>query len=383
MRHLLILLGLLLVGGCLETDFDSRSIVNRWRTLAIVVSEPTFRPGNVVTFQPLVVDPEGQHATPTGTLTSTDGGGLECRDGICFVWTLCLRPDRTPGLSGLQFNPEQPSQSCGGAMGFSAVPEANATLADPFIARLDGTAVLNSAFVTAFLEGDTLEMAAQQLGIPVALIERIRQDIGVTFVAELRVIEDVDGELVEHHVAFKRAIVRDDGCVSTDETPCPGYNPPPPELSVRLLRAEEDDAVWVTARGIDNPDNPFECRFCERALDGSCAPTPRAMQLVPNERYVLDPIDVPLDPDAPGTWIERYTVLDLTGELVDGQEAAYYSFLSTDGSFERSKTRAPADETIWTTPDEPGSYPLWVIVRDGQAGMSACRLDVQVGRVAM
>ena len=33
---------------------------------------------------------------------------------------------------------------------------------------------------------------------------------------------------------------------------------------------------------------------------------------------------------------------------------------------------------MWTAPAEPGPQAIWVVVRDGHGGSSACRLDVEV-----
>lgn len=150
-------------------------------------------------------------------------------------------------------------------------------------------------------------------------------------------MRDADGEVILE--AFKRVVLTSRGSPTT--------NPPPPRFRV-------GDA-WASGTG-----EAFRCGW-----EGAPA------IVAPGDAVTLVP-----DPDEP--WLESFPVLDLEGEVITGTEAAYYSWFSTAGDFDFDVTRSPGRETEWTAPETTGARPLWVVVRDGHLGVSACRVDVEV-----
>ena len=128
----------------------------------------------------------------------------------------------------------------------------------------------------------------------------------------------------------------------------PSTNPPPPRFAL--------GGRWVSARDGD----PF-----------ACVPEGEAPTVTAGEVLTLSP-----DPDE--SWLETFPSLDLDGRRVEGTEAAYYSWFSTGGDFVFDVTRVPNREGEWTAPDEPTVLPIWLVVRDGHLGTSACRAEVVV-----
>ena len=82
--------------------------------------------------------------------------------------------------------------------------------------------------------------------------------------------------------------------------------------------------------------------------------------------------------DGAEDWLESYRVLDARGELQERAERAFYSWYATGGDFDRQVTRSPLRNQLWTAPREPGANRLWLVVRDGHGGTSACGMDVTV-----
>jgi hypothetical protein len=96
------------------------------------------------------------------------------------------------------------------------------------------------------------------------------------------------------------------------------------------------------------------------------------------QTYVLDPVDVPDSDEGEVDWRERYEVIDLTGRFLTLSEQPYYAWYSNAGRLDQEQTTEPADEELWRAPSVPGRHALWLVVRDGHAGSSACRIDVAV-----
>jgi hypothetical protein len=88
----------------------------------------------------------------------------------------------------------------------------------------------------------------------------------------------------------------------------------------------------------------------------------------------------PFTVDGTEDWVEKYKILNARGELEERTERAFYSWFATAGDFDRHTTRAPLRNQIWTAPNEPGQYRLWLVVRDGHGGASACGVDIRVRR---
>ncbi|MBX3251440.1 MAG: hypothetical protein KF901_29955 [Myxococcales bacterium] len=349
--HTLSWLVLLALAACGAPDFSRRSEVEYPRTLAIVLDPPVVRPGQMLTARALVVTPEGHHLTPTGSLATDADGGRRCDGDVCFEWSVCLRRER--GLESTTYEPEVPSQGCddaSGDEGFGATAMVDA----------DGTLHLDTSPLATAIQLGALDAIARALGIPAAIAEEILQRTGIPIVVELRVFA-----FGEAFVAYKQALVLDDGC----EADCLGTNPPAPQLAIWPLDDRQAPRRWVTGRGVAQP---FECVPCERADDGTCAPSDAPIRLQPNRRYVLDPEKDVAD------WIEPYTVLTVTGDFVTLEESGYFAFFSNAGRLQEQRTQHPATEEIFRTPAEPGEVTLWVVTRDGHYGMSACRLRVEV-----
>jgi hypothetical protein len=85
---------------------------------------------------------------------------------------------------------------------------------------------------------------------------------------------------------------------------------------------------------------------------------------------------------------ERYLAFHLdTRQLVVDREVLRASWYvsSAGGSFRDDRTGRTADETdtftenVYTAPESPGLYPLWVVLRDDRGGLAWKSLQVQVG----
>ena len=349
--------------GCIGFDFTDRSDVTYTRVLALQVDPPVFRAGDTVTARALVARPDGSHLDPDGTPFTNEDGERQCEGDVCFDWSFCLRPERTPGLESIQFNPEVPSQGC------DAADLSVGTTANPFLAtNPDGTLTVDTTFVAGMIDTGMLSTIAAALQVPETVVEQVLRDIGIAVVVELRVFDREDV-----FIAYKRALFIDDGCTED----CPGTNPPPPQLE---LRPRDDESAspsfWVTGR---NVAEPFECRACTRAESESegepsseCLPTTETIQLPADTQYILAPEDDLVN------WREPYTILSLSGEFLPTQETGFFSFFTTGGGLQEGKTRFPAAEEIFTTPSEPNNYSLWVVVRDGHYGQDACRIDFEL-----
>ena len=150
-----------------------------------------------------------------------------------------------------------------------------------------------------------------------------------------------DGELIAF--GFKRFAIT--------QRASPTTNPPPPRFSV--------GDVWLSARGGGDPH--------------VCAPEEGARPVVEAEA------EVTITPEeGEEAWLEPYPVFALGNEIQLNEEQAYYSWFVTAGEMDDDVTQRPEREVIWTAPEEPGVYPLWLVVRDGHLGMSYCRAEIEV-----
>jgi len=183
----------------------------------------------------------------------------------------------------------------------------------------------------AAIGGETLSTGA---------LDVIRLLVGVAFTVEVEVV--ADGKRLR---ALKRVLVS----MNAD----PGQNPPPPELRFgkSVLHGVGDAA-------------PYRCE-----------PETGELQVAPGERVTL----APLFEGAQEAWLEEYRVLDARGMLGRRQEQAFYGWFSSVGALERGSTEAPDRTTAWVAPKEPGCAKLWLVVRDGHAGQTACSMQVAVG----
>ncbi|MDH5675295.1 MAG: hypothetical protein OEZ06_24455 [Myxococcales bacterium] len=204
----------------------------------------------------------------------------------------------------------------------------------------EGAEVELPAALSAALFGD-LELAAAVLGsvLPPETVELIRSQVGLPLLVEARI--ETDGGVLR---AIKRVLV--------SENPRPHHNPPPPHFDFGDLEIETDAAT------------PFHCR----AVSGE------PVRARAGERIEIAPIVAGDGED----WLESYRIIDARGELSERQERAFYGYFVSAGRLDEGLTEAPLRNDRWRLPAEPGCEQLWMVLRDGHGGQSACQLDVEV-----
>lgn len=329
MKRAVILLAALLLGGCFDFSFDPPYLVKSARFLAIAAEPPEVTFGEDVLFEALVVD--------------ADGSDLSADPGVELRFTVCLSVAEIVAAAGL-------GVAAGGNL------DDNCAEGGDDLVRLEqggdlppGTARLPGEAFFALLEELMRMVPAPGDGLPpgsgnidpevIEALTRVIAEVGVP----LRVRVEVwrDGELA--FAGFKRFAIAQRPELTT--------NPPPPRFAV--------GDVWLSARGGGHP------RTC--VPEEGAAPTVEAGS------------EVVLSPDEnEDEWRETYPVVGLDGAIQTGREGAYYSWFSTGGEFSAAITQAPDRDVIWTAPEAPGTYPLWVVVRDGHLGISWCRTEVTV-----
>lgn len=321
--------------ACTE-PFEAKSIVLAPRILAIVAEPPEAAPGEDVRLSTMVAFPR---AAPDARAPDVE-----------LRYRACPRlDDGVPGFAGMQYGAVQDDRGCRGDA--------------PFVIQLDvapdGTATLPGALTAVAF--DNLEAAAATYGdlLPAETLALIVETTGLPVAIEVDLY--VDGAFVMR--AFKRVLL------TRRETR--GTNPPHPRFAV------SDSYVQSRTPGT----SPFVC------VPESAAPIVEAagvVELTPTrlrtdesaDAGVADPNDV-LDDD----WRETFPVIDIRGELLEAHEGAYYAWFATGGHFTREETREPDPVTRWTPPDVHGElHHLWLVVRDGHGGTSACSAAVEVVR---
>ncbi len=309
------LLMLVLLSGCFDIQFDDRAIIKTWRVLAMTVDRPEAAPGQDVSVSAMIVAPNGTRVVDPAA------SGVELR------YSGCIQGDPAGALSGITFNPETRGAACDGSPMSLTIPQQ------------DGVATIPGAITaTVFERLEVLEVVYGDL-VPPGTVQRVAETAGLPISVQLDVIDLASGEILVS--AVKRFVL-----VQRDLL---GTNPPPPRVQI--------GDHWVSARSGD----PL-----------LCTPEAEAPRVAPGSRVILTP------DQGDDAWRETYWVLDLRGDLVEAREGAYYSFFSTGGGFSEGVTSAPAREEIWTAPKVPGDYPLFIVVRDGHAGVSACEARVIV-----
>ncbi len=271
-----------------------------------------------VVAEPPEINP-GEPVTMSVLVAGTDGD-------YDVAWRACAAFDDTGNTS--QYGDLEPDEGCGGG-GFGVDLGEGDTLTVP-------GALTASAF-------DDLELAEEVLGelLPKGAIEAVRARVGLPLLIEARVTT-ASGKTLR---AIKRVLLSE-----REET---NTNPPPPsfELSGQVVVADEAAA--------------FSCR----GADG------RAPYVGSRELVALTPLV--LGDEEP--WLEDYEVIDASGAIQARRERAFYSWFSTGGRFDQEVTKSPLRNELWRAPREVGCYPLWVVVRDGHGGTSACQVEVAVG----
>jgi hypothetical protein len=188
---------------------------------------------------------------------------------------------------------------------------------------------------------DNADLAETVLGGALSedTVEAIRTEVGVPLLIDVTV--HADGRELR---ATKRVLL--------SESATPHSNPPAPELRYGKLEVHPD------------PEHAWACTSDEPL-------TARA-----GAKIELAPATV----DDKEAWLETYRVINARGEVEERTERAFYSWYATAGSFESHLTRAPLRNQVWTAPQKSGRNRLWLVVRDGHGGASACGFDVRVGR---
>lgn len=313
---------LLVLPSCIDTGFDPPHLIKDPRILAIVAQPPEVAFGEDVTFELLLVD--------------GDADTLPGEPGVELVWTSCISVAEILDAAGLGAGSGL-SDTCD--EGGDDLVRLQTEGLPPNQARLPGSAFLE--LVAMFMGGDPMMMPGGGDLDPelVETLTTVVAEVGVPLTVEVEAFRD--GELIAF--GFKRFAItqRED----------PTTNPPPPRIKI--------NQYWMNARTSGDPR--------------VCAPEAGMTPVVEAES------EVELDPDdAEEDWLETYPVFALGNEIQRNEESAFYSWFVTAGELDESVTQRPNHQAIWTAPEEPGLYPIWVVVRDGHLGMSYCRMDVEV-----
>jgi hypothetical protein len=306
-----------LLAACIELpDFPDGNVVVEPRPLAIVADPPEARPGQSVQLSLLL-----SHAIDTSELQ----------------WRVCGEYFSFGG--GNQYGDGERGEGCGAE--------------DPAFASGE-RAELPGLLSTALFAN--LDLAREVLGstLPEGTIDLVRTRVGLPVLVEARLV---------HGRRTLRATKR----VLVSERADGNENPPPPRFT---LGGE-------LVIGVDDPDLPFTCA-------GASGRTP---VVEANSDVELAPVVEGSDAGDPGAdgedegdepWLERYQVIDARGDLQDREETAFYSWYVSAGEIDPGTTKAPDRIATWRTPKEAGDHRVWLIVRDGHGGTSACVADVHV-----
>jgi hypothetical protein len=247
------------------------------------------------------------------------GGALESLD-----WKVC--GSFTSFAMGGQYGENTGDQGCGGT---------SMTIGS-------GQGATFSSDVTQLLFSND-DVIRQALGsqLPEQLLNEIRTSVGVALTLE------ADAAIGGKHLrALKRVLL--------SERATPNHNPPPPVFALGELTIE-------TAA----PPSDFRCR---PQLGG-------VAHVDPGTRVSL----APLLSNGSEDWLEMYQVLDARGMIGERLEQPSYSWFVSAGSLDHGDTREPDRSNTWQLPSSPGCEHLWLVVRDGHGGASACELAVEVG----
>lgn len=319
------LAAVLLASGCLSTNFDPPYLVKGPRILNIVAEPPEVAFGSDVRFEALVVDAEGN--------------SLVTAPAVELRFMVCMSAREVLSASGLGFGLDLDDNCDEG--GDDLVRLETGGDLPPGVARLPGESFqrLLEDLMQLGMGGGTGGGAPIDPDRIATLIQVIA-NVGVPLRMRLEVWREGERILT----GFKRfAIAQREGLTT---------NPPPPRFAV--------GDRWLTARGVG------DARTCVPE-DGGDVPV------------VLAGSEVTLGPDPDEEpWLETYPVVALDASMQLNEESAYYSWFSTGGAFSDSITQRPERDVTWTAPDEPGRYPLWLVVRDGHLGSSYCRAEIEV-----
>lgn len=240
---------------------------------------------------------------------------------LSLRWRVCLDAESVLDETGFAVDVPGPPTCDEATTAVDAPFRVDGTRTDALVEQLRGFAMLG--------------------GFDPALFEAVLFTAGLAYVVDLEVL---DAEGTVRVAGYKRGAI-------TLRMP-PTTNPPAP-------------AFRVGEASVAATEVPF-----------ACAPLGDAITVPPD-------VDVELEPLLPDgateeDWLETFPIFDYTGGLTVGSENAYYTWYATDGSLSEETTQPPNLATTWHTPAVPGPYTLWLVIRDGHLGTSACRLDVVV-----
>jgi hypothetical protein len=275
----------------------------------------------------LAVVAEPPEVSPSSTASATLSILVAGADEVTDVrWTACGMPGGMGfGGMGNMFGENEGDSGCGSA----AVPLGEG---ERVMLPLDQARVL--------LMSDDIAQAALGSALSPEVLEQIRTSVGIAATIQVELL--ADGKRLR---AVKRVLLR--------ESDTPGSNPPPPtfRFGETILRSQGDVPPY------------------------RCVPDQGSLQVGLRESVALVPVfDGDTEP-----WLESYSVLDATGMLGERKEQAFYSWFSDAGELDDGSTRAPSRANSWRAPDKPGCAQLWLVVRDGHAGSTACSARISVG----
>jgi hypothetical protein len=272
----------------------------------------------------LAVVAEAPTVEPGAQLTLTPIVGGSVNTGV-FSWSLCVRPElASTGLPLSSFGAFEAERGCDTEGALVIAPpssERSPTFSVP-AGLLTDEAALRVAF-GANLSGETLRSLAARAG--------------VTAVAS--VTWTVDG-MTTH--AFKRVLIR----LGERNT-----NPAAPSVRINGRTVRRSPARADELCEPDDGMGPIGVAMGARVL---------------------------LEPSTDESWVEQFTILDASGNLVEQSEGSFRSWFSTAGQFDLGRSRAPDLNPSWVAPRVPGDVTLWLILRDGHGGTSACRWTIAV-----
>ena len=182
-----------------------------------------------------------------------------------------------------------------------------------------------------------------------------------------------------------------------------GPDPPPSKPGEPPLRPRDPDisgGFYQPVRVTRAPLSGFglERISCNLASAGADVAIEFAMRYQANNNPKLLPLtaSAPLEALPAGgpvtftaAWppesAESYPVYDVVAQqIVDHREALRVSWFATAGSFEHERTGRDEGELetstddLWTAPAGPGTYHLWVVLRDSRGGIDFAGYDVTV-----
>lgn len=325
------LVALVLASGC-DLGLDNPTIVKTSRILAVVAEPPSVLGGQPITVDAMISIPDSFERPLT------------------IEWRACNDPQTLTRATGIGGGGASDGEPC------DAIPVLLAE-DDSFIISGDSTAQSVAVLQTA-LDAAPDSPNVLGSGLSTDLIRSIIAAIGVAMPIELRVLDASGQELVR---GFKRV---------TLHTGADPGNTNPPAPAFEVIRAADPEGAQVFRTG------RFECGTGSDPI-----------RLVPNDEVALRPTLSGME--GREEWLETYPVFDFTGGIREVEEDAFYTWFVTAGSLSVGTTEPPNREVKWRIPTlevlrglPTRRHSVWLVVRDGHLGTSACRLDVEIEGLA-